>query len=111
LWDQLGELDALTTSFLRGLAESSGAQLARAGRGDLGGARRGAPLPDLQAALLGGPRSGGAARPRLGKKGDLSRWSEARDEIREAIVTHGWNANRRAYGVSSARSTLMPAPC
>ncbi|MFC0005420.1 glycoside hydrolase family 15 protein [Micromonospora siamensis] len=35
--------------------------------------------------------------PRIGDAADVARWAAARDEVREAVLTRGWNARVGAY--------------
>ncbi|MFF5173067.1 glycoside hydrolase family 15 protein [Micromonospora sp. NPDC000089] len=35
--------------------------------------------------------------PRLGDRDDVARWAAARDEVREAVLTRGWNERLGAY--------------
>jgi GH15 family glucan-1,4-alpha-glucosidase len=38
--------------------------------------------------------------PQLGEHAEVERWTQARDEIREAILTRGWSEARQAYAQS-----------
>jgi GH15 family glucan-1,4-alpha-glucosidase len=55
-----------------------------------------------------------ALAPQLGMHAEVDRWTAARDEIREAVLTHGWSEKRQAYAQSfdsdelDAAQLLMP---
>ena len=78
-------------------AECAQRRLARAGPGDLGGARRAPALRVVEADVLGGPGPGRQARRRSATtRHSRQRWAETAEEIRADILEHGVSDRGRA---------------
>ena len=106
---QLGiDIDAEYGAFLADVADRAVAALDGRRRGDLGGARRRRPLPLLEAHELGRARPRGEARAQLiGASAErVARWTDQRDQIRDAILDQGWSDAAGAYTQAFGRDDL-----
>ena len=82
------------------------APVAGEGPGDLGGARRAAALPVLQAHVLGRARPGHRTRrARCAPTDRVPAWRAAAEEIRAAILTEGWNDTAKSFTQSFGSPT------
>ena len=84
-------------------------QLAPAGRGHLGGARRAAGVPLLAGDVLGGRRPRHPARHQALVPPPLARWYETRDTIYQDVFTRFWDPTRRAFIQHVGATTLDAA--
>jgi GH15 family glucan-1,4-alpha-glucosidase len=94
---QLGELDDLGRRFLSGLADAAAASWRQADQGIW--EVRGEPRHYLYSKLMCWVALDGAIdlAPHLDATGKVARWTRARDEIRAAILEHGWNDRVAAF--------------
>jgi GH15 family glucan-1,4-alpha-glucosidase len=94
---QLGELDDLGRRFLSGLADAAAASWRQADQGIW--EVRGEPRHYLYSKLMCWVALDSAIdlAPHLDATGKVARWTRARDEIRAAILEHGWNDRVAAF--------------
>ena len=94
---QFGELDDLGRRFLRGLADAAAASWRQADQGIW--EVRGEPRHYLYSKLMCWVALDRAIdlAPHLDATGKVARWTRARDEIRAAILEHGWNERVAAF--------------
>jgi GH15 family glucan-1,4-alpha-glucosidase len=94
---QLGELDDLGRRFLCGLADAAAASWRQADQGIW--EVRGEPRHYLYSKLMCWVALDSAIdlAPHLDATGKVARWTRARDEIRAAILEHGWNDRVAAF--------------
>jgi alpha,alpha-trehalase len=97
LVDQLGELDAVTQRFLAAAADTAAARWKEKDQGIW--EIRGEPRDFLYSKLMCWVALDRAIAlaPRLGAADRAAEWAAARDDIRAAIVDHGWNDAAGAY--------------
>ena len=97
LRDQLGELDALTAAFLAGLADRAASDWQRPDAG-IWEAREGE-RHYVSSKLLCWVAVDRAIRmaSALGENAHVSDWKQAREAIREAVLTEGWSDKAGAY--------------
>ena len=112
--EQLGDLHTEIQRFAADLANTAARRWREMGRRHVGDARRTAPSPFLQGAVLGGARPCDRSRAAAREHAEVDRWTAERDEIREAVLTRGWSEARQAYAQSfdsddlDAAQLLMP---
>ncbi len=104
--DQLGQLDPVTRRFLVTAADTAAARWREADRGIW--EIRGEPRDFLYSKLMCWVAldSAIALASRLEAEGRVGDWGTARDEIRAAILTHGWNARAGAFTQSFGSEDL-----
>jgi alpha,alpha-trehalase len=97
LVDQLGELDPVTRRFLAGAADTAAARWREKDQGIW--EIRGEPRDFLYSKLMCWVAVDCAITlaSHLGAEDRLADWGTARDEIRAAILTHGWNERAGAF--------------
>jgi alpha,alpha-trehalase len=97
LVDQLGELDAATRGFLVAAANTAARRWKEQDQGIW--EIRGAPRDFLYSKLMcwSALDRAIALADRLGAKDQVERWAATRDEIRAAILEHGWSDRAGAY--------------
>ena len=113
--ERLGELHPEIQRFVADLADAAARGWQRDRRRHVGDARRAAPPPLLEGAVLDGARPRGQARARSSASyAKAEEWAAERDAIREAILERGWSEKRQAYAQSfdsdelDAAALLMP---
>ena len=113
--EQLGELHPEIQQFVAELADAAAAGWRETRRRHVGDARRAAPPPVLQGAVLDRARPRGEARARSWASTPRPRRGrQERDAIRAAILERGWSEKRQAYAQSfdsdelDAAALLMP---
>jgi GH15 family glucan-1,4-alpha-glucosidase len=112
--DQLGELHPEIQRFVADLADTAARRWREtdAGMWEM----RGEPRHHLSSKVLCWVALDRAVAlaPQLGEYAELERWTAARDEIRDAVLTRGWSQQREAYAQSfdsdelDAAQLLMP---
>ncbi len=97
LVDQLGELDSVTKQFLAAAADTAAARWREKDQGIW--EIRGEPRDFLYSKLMcwAAVDSAIALASHLGAEERVADWETARDEIRAAILTHGWNEKAGAF--------------
>jgi GH15 family glucan-1,4-alpha-glucosidase len=97
LAEQLGELDPVTQRFMSAAADTAAARWKEKDQGIW--EVRGDPRHFLYSKLMCWVALDRAIAlaPRLGAEGKVPRWAAVRDEIRAAIVTHGWSKKAGAF--------------
>jgi GH15 family glucan-1,4-alpha-glucosidase len=97
LVEQLGELDPVTQRFMAAAADTAAARWKEKDQGIW--EIRGAPRHFLYSKLMCWVALDRAIAlaPRLGAEGKVPGWAAVRDEIRAAIVTHGWSDKAGAF--------------
>jgi alpha,alpha-trehalase len=97
LVDQLGQLDPVTRRFLAAAADSAASRWREKDHGIW--EVRGEPRDFLYSKLMcwAAVDSAIALASHLGAEGRVADWETARDEIREAILTRGWNEKAGAF--------------
>lgn len=98
--DRLKEPDEQLAHFIADLADTAAARWRERGSG-IWEARAG-PRHYLSGKLYSWVALDRAVRlaPRIGAADQIERWSRERDRIREAILTRGWSASKRAFAQS-----------
>ncbi len=97
LVEQLGELDPVTQRFMSAAADTAAARWKEKDQGIW--EIRGEPRDFLYSKLMCWVALDRAIRlaPRLGAENKVPGWTAARDEIRAAIVEHGWSEQAGAF--------------
>jgi GH15 family glucan-1,4-alpha-glucosidase len=97
LAEQLGELDSVTQQFLAAAADMAASRWTEKDQGIW--EIRGEPRDFLYSKLMCWVALDRAIAlaPRLGAEGRTGDWAAARDEIRTAILEHGWNERAGAF--------------
>jgi GH15 family glucan-1,4-alpha-glucosidase len=97
LAEQLGELDPVTQRFLSAAADTAAARWKEKDQGIW--EVRGDPRHFLYSKLMCWVALDRAIAlaPQLSAEGKVARWAAVRDEIRAAIVTHGWSEKAGAF--------------
>jgi GH15 family glucan-1,4-alpha-glucosidase len=112
--DQLGELHPEIQAFVAYLADLAAARWMEADAGMW--EMRGEPRHHLSSKVLCWVALDRAVKlaPALGEHAKTEEWTAARDEVREAILEHGWSEPKQAYAQSfgsdelDAAQLLMP---
>jgi len=106
LVEQLGELDPVTQRFLAAAADTAAARWKDKDQGIW--EVRGEPQHFLYSKLMCWVALDRAIAlaPRIGAEDKVAGWSAVRDEIRAAIVTHGWSEKAGAFTQAFGREDL-----
>jgi GH15 family glucan-1,4-alpha-glucosidase len=106
LADQLGEIDPVTQRFLAACADTAASRWQEKDQGIW--EIRGEPRDFLYSKLMCWVALDRAIAlaPRLGAADRVAQWTRARDEIREAILEHGWSEKAGAFTQSFGSDDL-----
>ncbi len=106
LVEQLGDLDPVTQQFLAAAADTAASRWKEKDQGIW--EIRGEPRDFLYSKLMcwAALDCAIALAPQLGARHQVQQWTAARDEIREAILLHGWSERAGAFTQAFGRDDL-----